>query len=315
VRDRYQAVAAVLVKVLLLNLAVAATKLVLGYATGAVSVVSDGLHSLTDSFSNVAALLGVRVARKPPDVDHPYGHRKFESIAAAAIAAFLLVVMIEVGRTAWQRFLHGGGPAVSGLTFVVMIGTMAVNLVVAIYERRAGARLASEVLIADALHTRSDVLTSLTVIVALAGSAIGYPVLDSIAAFVVVGFIGHAALQIVRSTSNILADRVMIPEDDVRAVVLQVPHVIGCHAIRTRGSADFVFLDLHIWMAPETPLDVAHAISHDVKDRLMTRFPVIGDAIIHIEPPPREFVAGAGGAGSRKDADHGQSRITRTNAD
>jgi cation diffusion facilitator family transporter len=143
------------------------------------------------------------------------------------------------------------------------------------------------VLIADALHTRSDVLTSLTVILALAGSAIGYPVLDSIAAFVVVGFIGFAALQIVRSTSNILADRVMIPEDDVRAVVMQVPKVVGCHAIRTRGSADFVFLDLHIWMASDTPLDVAHGISHQVKDRLMARFPEIGDAIIHIEPPPR----------------------------
>ena len=288
--ERYRAVAAVLLKVLFLNLAVAVTKLGLGYATGAVSIVSDGLHSLTDSFSNVAALLGVRVARKPPDVDHPYGHRKFESMAAAAIAAFLFVVMIEVGRTAWQRFVHGGGPTVSGLSFVVMIGTMVVNLVVTIYERRAGARLSSEVLIADALHTRSDVLTSLTVILALAGSAIGYPVLDSIAAFVVVGFIGYAALQIVRSTSNILADRVMIPEDDVRAVVMQVPKVVGCHAIRTRGSADFVFLDLHIWMASDTPLDVAHGISHQVKDRLMARFPEIGDAIIHIEPPPREAV-------------------------
>ena len=285
--ERYRAVAAVLLKVLFLNLAVAVTKLGLGYATGAVSIVSDGLHSLTDSFSNVAALLGVRVARKPPDVDHPYGHRKFESMAAAAIAAFLFVVMIEVGRAAWQRFVHGGGPTVSGLSFVVMIGAMVVNLVVTIYERRAGARLSSEVLIADALHTRSDVLTSLTVIIALAGSAIGYPVLDSIAAFVVVGFIGYAAVQIVRSTSNILADRMMIPEDDVRAVVLQVPNVLGCHAIRTRGSADFVFLDLHIWMAPDTPLDVAHAISHKVKDLLMARFPEIGDAIIHIEPPPR----------------------------
>ena len=97
--ERYRAVAAVLLKVLFLNLAVAVTKLGLGYATGAVSIVSDGLHSLTDSFSNVAALLGVRVARKPPDVDHPYGHRKFESMAAAAIAAFLFVVMIEVRRT------------------------------------------------------------------------------------------------------------------------------------------------------------------------------------------------------------------------
>lgn len=286
-KERYGAVAAVLFKVLFLNLAVAGTKLVLGYVTGAVSIVSDGLHSLTDSFSNVAALLGVRIARKPPDVDHPYGHRKFETMAAAAIAAFLLVVMIEVGRAAWQRFLHGGGPTVTGLTFAIMIGTMAVNLVVTIYERRAGARLASEVLIADALHTRSDVLTSLTVIVALAGSALGYPVLDSIAAFVVVGFIGAAALQIVKSTSDILADRVMIPEEDVRTVVLQVPRVMGCHKIRTRGSSDFVFLDLHIWMAADTPLDDAHAISHQVKDRLMARFPEIGDAIIHIEPPPR----------------------------
>jgi cation diffusion facilitator family transporter len=287
VTERYGAVAVVLYKVLVLNLAVAVAKLALGYATGAVSVVSDGLHSLTDSFSNIAALLGVRIARKPPDLDHPYGHRKFETMSAAAIAAFLLVVMIEVGRAAWQRFAHGGGPAVSPASFAVMVATIAVNLIVTVYERRAGERLSSEVLLADATHTRSDVLTSLTVIVALAGSAAGYPLLDPIAAFVVVGFIGYAAMQIVKATSDILGDRVAIPEEEVRSIVMQVPAVLGCHAIRTRGSADFVFLDLHIWMSPETPLDVAHAISHEVKDRLMARFPEIGDAIIHIEPPPR----------------------------
>jgi cation diffusion facilitator family transporter len=287
VTDRYSAVTAVLYKVLFLNLAVAFAKLALGYLTGAVSVVSDGLHSLSDSFSNIAALLGVRIARKPPDVDHPYGHRKFETMAAAAIAAFLLVVMIEVGRSAWQRFNHGGGPRVWPASFLVMAATIAVNLIVTVYERRAGERLSSEVLLADATHTRSDVLTSLTVIIALAGSALGYPLLDPIAAVVVVGFIGYVAVEIVKATSDILGDRVAIPEEEVRSVVMQVPAVIGCHAIRTRGSADFVFLDLHIWMSPETPLDVAHAISHEVKDRLMARFPEIGDAIIHIEPPPR----------------------------
>jgi cation diffusion facilitator family transporter len=287
VTDRYSAVTAVLYRVLFLNLAVAFAKLALGYLTGAVSVVSDGLHSLTDSFSNIAALLGVRIARKPPDVDHPYGHRKFETMAAAAIAAFLLVVMIEVGRSAWQRFMHGGGPTIWPASFAVMAATIAVNLIVTVYERRAGERLSSEVLLADATHTRSDVLTSLTVIIALAGSALGYPLLDPIAAVVVVGFIGYAAVAIVKATSDILGDRVAIAEEEVRSVVMQVPAVIGCHAIRTRGSADFVFLDLHIWMSPETPLDVAHAISHEVKDRLMARFPEIGDAIIHIEPPPR----------------------------
>jgi cation diffusion facilitator family transporter len=287
VSERYRSVARVLIQVLFLNLGVAAAKLVLGYATGAVSIVSDGLHSLTDSFSNVAALVGVRVARKPPDKDHPYGHRKFETLSAAAIAAFLLVVMMEVGRAAWQRFTHGGGPQVPGGSFAVMLATIGVNILVASYERRAGKRLSSEVLLADSMHTRSDVATSITVILALVGTRLGYPLLDPLAALVVVGFIGRAAWEIVKSTTDVLGDRIVIAEEDVRSVVMSVPRVMGCHAIRTRGSADFVFLDLHIWMAAETPLDQAHAISHQVKDRLMARFPQIGDAIIHLEPPPR----------------------------
>jgi len=288
VLERYRAVARVLLQVLFLNLLVAVAKLALGYVTGAVSIVSDGLHSLTDSFSNVAALVGVRVARKPPDKDHPYGHRKFETLSAAAIAAFLLVVMIEVGRAAWQRFTHGGGPEVPGGSFAVMLATIAVNILVATYEPRAGKRLSSEVLLADSMHTRSDIATSITVILALVGTRLGYPLLDPLAAIVVLGFIGHAAWEIVKSTSDVLGDRIVIAEEDVRSVVMTVPRVLGCHEIRTRGSADFVFLDLHIWMAADTPLDQAHEISHRVKDQLMARFPQIGDAIIHIEPPPRQ---------------------------
>ena len=84
-----------------------------------------------------------------------------------------------------------------------------------------------------------------------------------------------------------LGDRIVIPEEDVRAEVMSVPDVMGCHQIRTRGPADYVFLDLHLWMAPGTRLDRAHDVSHVVKDRLMARYPQIRDAIIHIEPPPR----------------------------
>jgi cation diffusion facilitator family transporter len=288
-RSRYKAVRAVLVQVLCLNLAVAVAKLVLGYLTGAVSVVSDGLHSLTDSFSNIAGLVGVRVAEKPPDADHPYGHRKFETMAAAMIGAFLMVAMIELARTAWLRLhAHGPGPAVTAGAFGVMGATIGVNLLVTIYERRAGKRLNSEVLLADATHTLSDVFTSGTVIIALIGTRLGYPTMDSLGAFVVVGFIGLAAWEIFKGATHVLADRIVIAEDDVRAVVMSVPQVMGCHEIRTRGPADYVFLDLHVWMTPKTPLDEAHAVSHAVKDRLMTRFPQIRDAVIHIEPPPRD---------------------------
>jgi cation diffusion facilitator family transporter len=288
VSGRFDAVSSVLVRVLFLNFGVAVAKLALGFASGAVSIVSDGVHSMTDGFSNVAALIGVRVARRPPDHNHPYGHRKYETLSAAAIAGFLLVVTIEIVKAAWGRFQSGSSPTVSPVAFGIMIATIGINLLVTRYERRAGERLRSEVLLADALHTQSDVWTSLTVIAALAGAALGYPLLDPVAALVVVVFIGHAAWEILRSTSDILADHIVIPEDDVRAVVVSVPRVMGCHEIRTRGSRDFVFLDLHIWMAPETPLLEAHGISHVVKDRLMARFPAIGDAVIHIEPPPRD---------------------------
>ena len=291
--SRYRAVAGVLVRVLVLNLSVALAKIAYGYLSGAVSILSDGFHSLTDSLSNVAALVGVRVSRKPPDADHPYGHRKFETLAAAAIGAGLLLVMVEIGRAALARLRSDHAVEVTATAFVVMIGTLIVNVLVARYERSRAEALGSEVLFADATHTRSDIFTSLTVIVALVGVLLGYPVLDAVAALIVMVFIARAGWQIATATSDILADRMVIQADDLRNVVLSVPGVLGCHQIRTRGAVDHVFLDLHIWLDPGMRLDQAHAKSHIVKDRLMTRYPQIADAIIHIEPPPETIVPGA----------------------
>ena len=211
-------------------------------------------------------------------------------MAAAAIAAFLLVVMIEVGRAAWQRFMHGGGPEVTWpASFAVMLATIAVNIIVG-DVRAAGGRTPVERGAAGGRHAHAQRRADIVDRHHRAGRiGAGLPAPGSDGrAVVVVGFIGHAAWEIVKATSDILGDRVAIPEDEVRdGGDARCRAVMGCHAIRTRGSADFVFLDLHIWMAPETPLDEAHAISHEVKDRLMARFPEIGDAIIHIEPPPR----------------------------
>ena len=286
--ERYRSVASVLTRVLFLNLAVATVKIAFGYASGAISILSDGFHSLTDTASNVVALLGIQVARRPADEDHPYGHRKYETMAAVAIVLLLAVVIVEIARTALGRLRSGRSPEVTTMSFLIMIATLAVNLIVVRYERSAGERLTSEVLIADALHTRSDVLTSIAVIIALVGTAMGFPLLDPLAAALVAVFIGYAGYQIAREASRILSDRIVIAEEDIRAVVMSVPRVLGCHHIRTRGSADHVFLDLHVWMAGRTPLDEAHRLSHDVKDRLMARYPQITDAIIHIEPSPGE---------------------------
>jgi len=185
-----------------------------------------------------------------------------------------------------DRLMTGAIPRVYPEGIGVMTVTLVVNLVVMNYELRQGHRLKSEVLLADAMHTRSDVLTSVTVIAALIGVALGYPLMDPIAALLVAAFIGHACWEIAQGASRILSDEVAIAEDEVRAVVQTVPEVIGCHQIRTRGSADHVFVDMHIWLNGEMRLDDAHTASHVVKDKLMARYPQIADVVIHIEPPP-----------------------------
>jgi cation diffusion facilitator family transporter len=278
----------VLLRVLFLNLVVAAAKIAFGYASGAISILSDGFHSLTDAASNVVGLIGVRAAKRPPDADHPYGHRKYETVAAAAVTAFLLLVMIEVLRNAFNHLTGRAElPQISVASFAVMAITVGVNLFVISYESREAERLASEVLLADAMQTRGDVWTSVTVIAALVGAKSGMPILDPLAALVVAAFIGYAGYQIARATTGILSDRIVIADADLERVVMGVPGVLGCHRIRTRGSADHVFLDLHVWLPPDMRLTEAHHLSHVVKDRLMARYPQIADAVIHIEPPPK----------------------------
>ena len=287
--SRYADVSRVLTRVLFVNLAVAFAKIAFGYASGAISVLSDGFHSLTDAASNLVGLVGVRAARQPPDADHPYGHRKYETVAAAGVTVFLLLVVIEIIRNAFNHLTGRTTPHEIGLaSFAIMVVTIGINLRVVSYESRAADRLSSEVLMADATQTRGDVWSSMTVVAALIGARAGWPMLDPIAALIVAAFIAYAGYQVASATTKILSDRIVMDETDVERVVLSVPGVLGCHQIRTRGSSDHVFLDLHVWLPAAMPLVEAHTLSHVVKDRLVARFPQIADAIIHIEPPPSE---------------------------
>src|SRR5262249_22664153 len=239
-------------------LGVAVAKIAFGYTSGAISILSDGFHSLTDSASNVVGVIGVKAASRPPDTDHPYGHRKYETVAAAAVTLFLLLLMVEVLRNAFNHLTGRSAPAeISVASFAVMLATVAVNLLVIAYESREARRLASEVLLADAMQTRGDVWTSVTVIAALVGARQGLMILDPLAAVVVAGFIGYAGYQVARATTRILSDRIVISESDLERVVMSVTGVLGCHRIRSRGSTDHVFLDLHVWLPPEMPLTKA----------------------------------------------------------
>jgi cation diffusion facilitator family transporter len=229
----------------------------------------------------------MRAARKPPDADHPYGHRKFETLAAAGIFVFMLLAVLEIGRSALQRFSSSAAaPDITLVTFALMIVTLAINIGVVRYEAAQARRHNSELLLADSIHTRTDVYATVGVLVALAGVRLGYPILDPIGGILIAVLIARTGFEIARDTSGILSDRAVIDEEDIHRVVMSVPGVLGCHHIRTRGPIDHVFLDLHVWFPADAQLVEAHRVSHVVKDLLMAEYPQIADAIIHIEPPP-----------------------------
>jgi cation diffusion facilitator family transporter len=270
--------------VLVLNLLVAGAKLLVGWMTASISMIADGFHSLTDSASNVIGLVGVSWASHPPDEDHPYGHWKIETFAALLIGGLLAMTSWEVLKSSISRWVSGGAPEVGVLSFSVMGCTLLVNLAVSFIERRAGRRLGSDLLQADAAHTRSDVYVSLGVIASLVAARFGYPQADALAALIITGFIARAAFEVVQRAAGSLVDAAVVPPERIRQVALAVPGVVGTHKVRSRGGPGGNHADLHIQVNPELPIDRAHVVGHLVADRLAGELG-LEDVVVHVEPP------------------------------
>ena len=284
IAKRDQSVRRTLIWVLVLNLLVATAKLAVGWLSASISMVADGFHSLTDSASNIVGLIGLSVAGRPPDEDHPYGHRKFETLAALMIGALLAVTAWEVLKSCLDRLREGGAPEATPLTFWVMGTTLVINLGVSTWERREGARLKSDLLKADAAHTQSDVYASLAVIASLIAARMGFPQLDLVAAVVITVVIARAAFQILKANGMLLADTAMLPAEEVVSVATEVPGVISVHKVRTRATSRGGNADLHVQVDGSLPLLEAHRIGHDVADRLKERLH-FEDVLVHVEPP------------------------------
>lgn len=282
--DYFRRVKGVLWAVLALNLAVAVAKLAVGWLTGSVSITADGYHSVSDGASNVVGLIGLAWASRPTDTGHPYGHRKYETLAAVGIAALLFLVAFNVGREAVERLLKPAVPEVTAASFAVMLATMAVNIAVMRYERGEGRRLGSEILLADARHTRSDIVVSSSVLATLVAIRLGAPVLDVITAFMVAGFIAWAGLNVLRENMEVLADRAPVSEHDIQTICRQVSGVRDCHRIRSRGRPDDIYIDLHVLLERQLSLEQAHDIASRIEHGLKQHIHGVRDVTVHIEP-------------------------------
>lgn len=271
--------------ILFLNLAVAAAKAIWGILTGSVSMQADAFHSAFDGLSNLVGLVGMSLAARPADDDHPYGHPKFETYASALIGIMLLLAAWQIGREAIAKILQPGTPAtVNSMSFVIMIGTLALNICITLWERREGKQLRSDLLIADASHTGSDIIVSIGVIIGLIVVKAGYPLADPVIALIVVGAIVYAAIAVFQQAHETLADSVRINAKEICAAASTVPGVLGCHNIRTRGPKSYVYVDLHIQVDAAATVARGHDIAEAVERAVAEHFDAVADVIVHLEP-------------------------------
>jgi len=247
-------------------------------------MMADGLNSLLDGASNVVGVIGLAIAARPPDPNHPYGHRRFETLTSLAIALFMILALFEIVQGSIHRLQNNEKPEVTLISFVVMVGTLLVNLMVTAWERRAGHKLSSSILLADAQHTASDVFVTLSVIAGLIATRLGFTWADIALAFVVAGVIAWGAWLIVREAALSLSDVAVVSTELIERAALTISGVRGVHNIRTRGGDGMIWIDLHIQVDPEMHVDEAHEIASEVAAHIEQEIGATSDVTVHIEP-------------------------------
>jgi cation diffusion facilitator family transporter len=268
-----------------LNLVVAFAKGAYSYVSGSVTLSADTFHSLLDSCSNVIALVGLRLSSAPADAGHPYGHRKFETLASLGIGVLIAVSLVELARQSW-RALEGARPPpdINWVGFAVVLATIVINGFVSRYEHREGQRLASPLLVADAHHTRSDMYASAMVLLSFLGAEIGLSWADGVGGLIVSIMVAKVAWDVFRENVPFLVDAAVIDPTHVRQLCANVVGVMNIHQVRSRGTRFAMELDLHLEVDPSMTVDRAHSVAHALEDQLRREMPYLADVVVHVEP-------------------------------
>ncbi|NJL10059.1 MAG: cation transporter [Richelia sp. RM2_1_2] len=285
IKDNRAVVRKVLIVTLLLNLFVMGLKASVGIVTGSLSLVADALHSVTDSANNVLGLVTSQFSSPLPDREHPYGHQKVEAVGALGIAAFLAIACFEILQGAIERIIQGSKPVtISGPQLWLLLLVLGINIFVAFYERTVGKRVGSPILIADAHHTMSDVWVTICVMLGLIGVWLGYEWLDVVLAFPVALLVFFSGWTVIKENLPWLIDSMAIAPENIYDIALNVPGVVNCHDIASRGIVGRqVFIEMHL-IVDAKDVETAHRITEEVETRLEAKFSP-ARILIHVEPP------------------------------
>jgi cation diffusion facilitator family transporter len=263
------------------NLLVLILKTIVGLSTGSMGILADAIHSLTDLTNNVIAWFVIHFSSLPADREHPYGHRKFETLAVFILASILVVLAFELILNAIRK--EETEVATSGIELVIMLGVLVINILITIWQHRWAKRLDSDILRADATHTFADVLITSVVIGGWQLSAMGYAWVDRACAIAVALLVFYLAYNLFRRAVPVLIDQYAIDPQDLSNIIRNVNGVKDVYRIRSRWIGKTCAIDLVISVDPTLSTEQSHDITDKIESIIEKRFDT-SDISIHVEP-------------------------------
>lgn len=271
------------------NILLTIFKLLAGIFAHSAAMISDAVHSASDIISSVIVIIGVRISAKASDREHPYGHERFECVAAIVLSVILLISGLLIGANAAEQLLQKKAqsitiPGVSAL--VAAIISIVTKEAMYWYTRHYAKSLHSDALMADAWHHRSDALSSVGALVGIAGARMGLPILDTVASLVICLFIVKAAYDIFMDAINKMTDRSCSSETEqaLRDCVMEQDGVLSIDLLRTRLFGNKIYVDVEILADGHLTLLQGHEIAEQVHNAIEARFPEVKHIMVHVNP-------------------------------
>lgn len=278
---------------IIVNVVLAIFKVFAGIIAHSSAMISDAIHSASDVFSTFVVIIGIKLASKESDKEHPYGHERLECVAAIVLAIILFITGLGIGMEAVKDITSGNytGLKVPGmLALIAAIVSIVVKEAMYWYTRYYARKIDSGALMADAWHHRSDALSSVGALIGIGAARLGYPVMDSIASLVIFFFILKAAYDIFMDAIDKMVDHSCSEEmeEKICSCVMENEKVLGIDLLQTRIFGNKIYVDLEISVDGDYTLREAHLIAENVHEKIEERFEKVKHIMVHVNPTEKE---------------------------
>lgn len=271
------------------NVLLSLFKLFAGIFANSNAMISDAIHSASDVFSTIVVIIGVRLSSRDSDREHPYGHERMECVAAIILSIVLFITGLGIGIQALQDILNGNYETLQMpgiLALIAAIVSIIAKEAMYWYTRHYAKQIDSAALMADAWHHRSDAFSSIGALIGIAGSRMGFPIMDSIASLVIFVFIAKAAFDIFKDAMDKMVDH-SCDENTEKAIydcVISHEDVLGIDLLQSRIFGNKIYVDLEIELDASYTLEKAHRIAEDIHEDIEKNFPKVKHVMIHVNP-------------------------------